>query len=101
MPKVLSQQEGDKTLGYFFDCPGCQGGHFVTIKPFRAANGASWTFDGDLEWPTFNPSVLSRVEPTDGGKAMICHLFVRAGVIEFLPDCTHPLAGQKVRMVDV
>ena len=47
-----------------------------------------WTFNGDMERPTFSPSMLE-------------HFFVRAGKIEYLQDCDHPMAGMTVDMVDV
>jgi hypothetical protein len=48
-----------------------------------------------LDKPTFQPSILARVERTDG-KIMVCHSFVADGKIQFLGDCTHKLAGQTV-----
>ena len=30
----------------------------------------------------------------------VCHYFLRAGVIEYLGDCTHALRGQKVMLPD-
>jgi hypothetical protein len=51
-----------------------------------------WTFNGDLERPTFEPSLLcDQHDP-----AHRCHLFLRQGRIEYLSDCHHALAGQTV-----
>lgn len=84
-----------------FDCPGCGFGHHVAIAPHTFGNGASWTFNGDMERPTFNPSVLSTIEYVGGKPSKICHLFVRDGMLQFLSDCHHSLAGQTVEMVDM
>lgn len=99
MPKLLPITEDDgQVKGYLFECPGCQIGHYVTIEPYRASNGASWRFNGDLEKPTFQPSVLSRwdFDPVTQKESKVCHLFVREGKIHYLSDCTHSLASQVI-----
>jgi hypothetical protein len=58
------------------------------------AIGFNWTFDGNLEEPTFAPSV--RV--SWGGTPRVCHYFIRAGRIEFCVDSTHALAGKTVAL---
>jgi hypothetical protein len=83
-------------------------------------------FNGDMEKPTFSPSILVRgvnfppVDPATGDYArgpdgeylldetqhlvgctpMVCHSFVRDGRIQFLGDCTHSLANQTVDLPD-
>lgn len=84
-----------------FWCPGCQelmgNGHSgLHMLPVHTSAGRSpktpaWEFDGNLDAPTLSPSVLTRY---DAGK--VCHSYVKKGVIEFLGDCTHSLAGQHV-----
>ena len=82
-----------------FHCPGC--GHAHTIDT------NTWTWDGDLERPTFTPSVLVRshgyphgIDPPPGEVQVpapqVCHSFVTDGRIQFLGDCTHALAGQTI-----
>lgn len=93
-----------------FWCPGCEEAH--TIRP------DVWTWDGNAERPTFSPSVMvtsghytpghkqgdpcwctyNRDHPDDPTvfECSRCHSFVKAGMIEFLADCTHALAGQTV-----
>lgn len=68
---------------WMFWCPGCECAHGWNAK---------WTFDGNEDAPTVSPSLLSRT----GDK--VCHLFVRAGYLVFLSDCTHALAGKTVPM---
>lgn len=72
--------------------------HAPYIRPHKNSMGASWTFNGDLEKPTFSPSILVKLERTDGGKTKICHSFVELGQIRYLSDCTHHLAGKTIEM---
>lgn len=55
-----------------------------------------WSFNGDVDNPTFNPSLLNR-----DNQGHVCHLFVRNGKIEYLGDCTHSLAGKVIDMEDM
>ena len=98
-----------------FVCPGCQtpyllpdgsehtpsGLHMVAVN--SPHHPPSWVWDGNLESPTLSPSILTRIQPygEDGKPLGVCHSFLRDGVFEFLPDCTHPLAGQFVPMPDL
>ncbi len=63
-------------------CPGCECAHGMDTK---------WTFNGDYQRPTFVPSIHIKG---------VCHSFVRDGRIQFLPDCSHKLAGQTVDLPD-
>lgn len=74
---------GNEAGRYLFWCEGCNCAHGID---------AGWSFDGDLVEPTISPSVLSQGQTR-------CHSFVRKGMIEYLPDSEHELAGQTVRMV--
>lgn len=98
MAKLIPITENEQVVGYLFDCPGCKCSHAPYIRPHKAPNGASWTFNDDLDKPTFTPSILSKVTRPDGSKTMICHLFVTNGMIHYLTDCTHSLAGQVIEM---
>lgn len=79
-------------------CPGCN--HLCAI-PIAGEDGTlplfgpHWGWDGNLEQPTFDPSILQE----SSGSMPKCHSYVRAGRWEFLSDCTHALAGQTVDMV--
>ena len=79
---------------YAFECPGCGYGHGVYTKPHLRDGQPQpvWNFNGDLERPTFSPSLL--VNSHDPKSR--CHLFMVAGRIQFLGDCHHALAGQTV-----
>jgi hypothetical protein len=67
-----------------FYCPGCMKYHYVDDR---------WMFNGNYEKPTFTPSIHVGKLTSDS-----CHFFVRDGMIEYLPDCHHALAGTKVPM---
>lgn len=90
-------------------CPGCKEMHrFAVDQPQR--NGAKWSFDGNVEQPTFNPSMNIRIgpfparehhsEPPEGGY-LVCHYFLHAGILKYLNDCTHELKGQEVPLPDI
>lgn len=78
-----------KKLGWH--CPGCKETHLIPVT-----GDQRWEWDGSLERPTISPSILARW--TEGDTPVVCHSFVRSGVVEFLGDCTHELAGQSVPM---
>jgi len=74
-------------------CPGCESGHGVPVNGHSSKR--NWSWNGSLDSPTLNPSVLVNV---GGGNPTvpICHCFIRDGKIQFLADCTHKLAGHTV-----
>jgi len=96
-------------------CQGCEEPHQITV------NHGRWTWDGNVEAPTFSPSVLvtsghymsghtgrcwcdhirEHPEDEDGFTCGRCHTFIRGGMVEFLGDCTHALAGQTLPLPDL
>lgn len=74
---------------WWFHCPGCGDAHGFTVPP--------WSFNGNLEKPTFQPSLLC--DKDDAAKR--CHLFVTEGRIRFQRDCHHELRGKTVGMVPI
>lgn len=97
MGKVIRDNEGT----YLIYCIGCGHHHGIWVdKPND--NGARWTFDGNMENPTFSPSLLYQIEFTNNIKPKyICHSFIRAGKIQYLNDCTHKYAGQTIDLPDL
>ena len=94
-----------------FWCPGCNDRHSVTIAPGEGC----WGWNGDLNKPSFTPSILVRTGHHVDGRADTCwctyeqrygkvapfkcgtcHSFVTDGQIQFLGDCSHELAGKTV-----
>ena len=84
-------------------CPGCEEVHSIPD---------SWTFNGNVECPTFSPSVRITGKRTvkvdgkwDGGWVRdaegnpldyCCHYILTAGQLQFCADSTHALAGKTV-----
>jgi hypothetical protein len=114
------------------NCPGCGHDHFLNIDPTRVhitydketkaeisrVPHPCWDFNGDMERPTFNPSLLVRtgihipgtdhqknVNPEDWSdyvaSSIICHSFIRDGQIQLLGDCTHENAGKTMDLLEV
>jgi hypothetical protein len=73
-----------------FHCPGCGYSHPFEIE---APNNAGWQWNGSLDKPTFTPSLVVMGQRR-------CHLFMKDGMIEFLSDSHHKLAGQTVECPD-
>ncbi|MDE3784891.1 ammonia monooxygenase [Sinorhizobium meliloti] len=98
LSRKLRSVEGGRLM---FWCPGCDVAHQVGVG---AGPGPRWGYNGNPEAPTFTPSVLVTYDGADAGKdgapPAICHSFVTDGRIQFLSDCTHPLAGRTVDIPD-
>lgn len=92
-------------------CPGCKETHTIHVNGKKNGSKATWSFDMNLEAPTFSPSINLRTgkyadpdwqEPDEPGIwSVICHSFIRNGIISFLNDCTHELKGQSVVLPDI
>jgi hypothetical protein len=89
-----SNLEGPSAAGhtYVFWCPGCKCHHTFNVGREKRP---VWTFDGNMDAPTFSPSLLYP------DKTPRCHLFLRGGKLEFLSDCGHELAGKTVDLPDI
>ena len=101
--KLHKRAYANQTL-YIFYCPGCDCGHvYYVIVPDarRRGNDTGWTFDGDIDSPTFTPSLKNTWTEGEEHIPKCCHLIMIAGKINYCSDCTHQLAGQVVDMVDI
>lgn len=82
---------------YLHWCQGCKYGH---VYPTKRINGPNWDFNGNVEKPSFNPSMLIFIpERTDedGTKSpqqTTCHYYVTDGEIRYQSDCPHQYSGQ-------
>ena len=92
--KTENKRDGDPD--YYFQCPGCKCDHGIWVTPYYNGNGATWSFNGDVNKPTFSPSI--KVTCPTPKRMLICHSFVKDGKIEYLSDCTHELAGQTIEL---
>lgn len=71
-------------VGHTFWCPGCKITHFLKKD--------TWVVSGSFCRPSVSPSYHLH------GK---CHSIITNGIISFLPDCSHELAGYDVGMIPV
>jgi len=114
----INPENGDEGLIYW--CQGCNDWHTIRTK-----GATAWGWNGDVDRPTFTPSVLVTsghlVPRYDGGgcwcdfnaeevskgnepsrfKCQRCHTFITDGRVQFLSDCTHELAGQTLDLPDL
>lgn len=77
---------------YEFYCPGCRCDHGFKTD----GDHPRWAFNGNMTLPTVTPSLLTKWSDSKGDKC--CHLFIQNGMIQYLGDCTHELAGRTIRM---
>ena len=97
---------GVQYTSLMFVCPGCKevgrkGNEGLHMLPVNSPHidKPSWEWDGNLEFPTLSPSILTRGGAL--GKDGVCHSFLKAGIFEFLTDSTHSFSGQKVPLPDL
>ena len=80
---------------YVFQCPGCDQEHGIwTSAPNRLK--AKWKFDGDMNKPTIRPSLHIKI-----GKKTICHSIITKGMIQYLSDCMHNMAGKTIELPEI
>jgi hypothetical protein len=95
--KILRRTE----TGYVHWCAACESGHFVQVH----GGVTRWGFNGDVERPTFTPSVKITYSGPDAGvddaPPACCHYFITDGRIAYCPDSTHDLAGQTVDLTEI
>jgi hypothetical protein len=103
-------------------CPGCNDKHYLNINPNKhldipEGRRPCWTFNRDMNNPTFSPSLLVRTriyvnpdykkqiseEDWDHFErtSVICHSFIKEGTIQYLSDCTHSLKNTTIELPDV
>lgn len=124
--KIVTDGDG-KFYAVRIDCPAGHS-HVLPVNWCPAGMEQSphsrdhrWGFNGDLDRPTFTPSILVRTghhcggayaaqcwcniadripgQENDPSMCYLCHSFVTDGRIQFLGDCTHALAGQTVDLL--
>ena len=113
--KIVVDGDG-RFYGVRFNCPGCAAdkgqswaGTVLSVdwtppgyeRSPLVKNREVWEFNGDLDRPTFAPSILSHTTWGPERRPICCHSYVRDGRIQFLHDCTHPLAGQTLDLPEI
>ena len=114
-------RRGDVDRGrLMYWCQGCEDTHEVGVGE---GSGPRWGYNGNPDKPTFTPSVLvttghyctprpgfegcwctyaaEHPEETDIPKCQRCHTFITDGMVQFLSDCTHALAGQTLPLPEL
>lgn len=109
-----SSDDGER--GYSFWCPACAGRHhYRTQAPnFPRPDGTPWpvwSFNGDMERPTFLPSLLIYYDPghwgddgkwvVTGPRKTICHLHLKNGQLEYCNDNPHAMNNLVVPLPDI
>jgi hypothetical protein len=90
----LWERKQDTDSYFLIWCSGCKCAHGFSVP--------RWSFDGNLESPTFAPSLrLSYIHPDTGVEAILCHINVTKGQIIYHSDCPHDLKGQTIPMQDI
>ena len=80
---------------YYHYCSGCKQLHMINTKRKNHKN-AQWSFDGNMERPTFSPSIN-----IDLGQGKRCHYFIQRGRIKYCGDSTHGLSGKEIELEDI
>lgn len=103
---LLSRKLIESTKGrYLHWCPGCKSRHIVSTDVPNSV-GAIWQFDGNVEYPTFTPSVHIPAEAYRIGdsympRRIVCHYTLREGILSFFIDSGHTLAGSTMPLPDL
>lgn len=87
----------DSVWGWIHWCPGCNEPHGIPIPNDKNERKVFWDFNGDMEKPTFSPSVKITL---DKNGPRICHYILTGGMLQFCGDSTHALAGKTVPLPD-
>ena len=91
---------------YVHWCSSCNSRHPINVGEPNS-NGASWSFNNNVEAPTFTPSVNIRIGPyslddDECNKNIydVCHYNITDGKITYHGDTTGPLSGQTLELPD-
>lgn len=76
-------------------CPGCNEEHLIPMW-----GSSPWQFNNDLENPTLSPSIKLTLQPNKGAE-VVCHYFIKNGMIEYCQDSHHDLKGQTVELPSI
>lgn len=91
MTKMLGTKFSEVDGALMHWCPGCGMMHMIHIHTPNQ-QGAQWTFNGNVDLPTFTPSI---------NVVGYCHYFITEGKLIYLDDCVHALKGQVIDFPDI
>lgn len=95
MAKIRESRNSNGKKQYEFICPACNCEHTFDDR---------WLFNHDYNKPTISPSFLQegflgfKDEAPMYGR---CHSFINNGMIQYLGDCSHELAGKTVKLPEI
>ena len=89
MAKVHEYKHAGEPSHWAFHCPACGCTHVFDGR---------WAFNGDVERPTFKPSLRVHAHEPIGRKE--CHSNVVDGKIHFAADSGHTMRGRTVDLPD-
>lgn len=102
--REAAHESGERS--FLFWCPACRGPHSFRVDVAPGDKKPQWHFDGNLESPSFEPSLLCFTtydedkdppQPLPNGRRVtLCHLFLRKGQLQYCSDCPHELSGKTV-----
>ncbi len=72
----------------------------VIIKGSRKGTNC-WSWNGDVEYPTLKPSVLTNGYDSKDEQKFRCHSWINDGKAIFLSDCSHDMANKTVELLEV
>lgn len=96
MAKIKKVPVSETRHQYLFNCPGCDQEH--------AFNDVIWTWNENYDRPTLYPSYLMhgyKFDKDHNSVPFVCHSYIENGMIKYLTDCTHSLAGQTVELPEI
>lgn len=93
---VLMMVGGEPTVW----CPGCKMIHRFNVNAPNQHTGARWTWDGNVNSPTFHPSMNIDMGKWQG-KEKRCHSFVQNGMWVYCSDTTHEFSGQTIPLPSI
>lgn len=102
--------EGVTYSAIYHWCQACDQLHGVWVneQPGDTKESPRWTFNGNMERPTFTPSVRCFTNHDDDGNRLpnngertLCHYFVTDGKIAYCGDSPHAYKGQTVPLKDI
>ena len=100
--KMIKLYHGDHVIGYGYFCPACKYRHWTRILDSDNEGYTIWDFNGDIDNPTFSPSVKHTTEYGEPHRPdKICHYYIINSEIRYETDCTHELAGQTIPMIPI
>lgn len=97
---AVSRKLRSTTTGYAHWCPACNSMHDIKLRgPF--VQPPSWSFNQNVEHPTFDPSINYHHPASGDVPEFRCHYFLKDGYLHYCPDSTHALRGLTVELPDL